>query len=90
MLRNLLQQADIDHVNYSSHSLRIGATTTAAAASVLSPWLSKALQKWCSDAYLAYLGCLIWFIYKFRRFRLAQMPATSHHGILTCDYNCSC
>ena len=32
MLRNLLQQADIDHVNYLSHSFRIGATTTAAAA----------------------------------------------------------
>ena len=86
-----LQQADIDHVNYSSHSLRVGATTTAAAAAaVLSPWLSKALQKWCNDAYLAYIGCLIRFIHKFRRFWLAQMPATSHHGILTCDYNYNC
>ena len=35
-IKNLLQQADIDHVNYSSHSLRIGATTTAAAAAVMS------------------------------------------------------
>ena len=31
-LRNLLQQGGFNHINYSSHSFRIGAATTAAAA----------------------------------------------------------
>ena len=56
ILRNLLQQANVNHVNYSSHSFRIGAATTAAAAG-LPPWLIKALGRWHSDAYLAYIRC---------------------------------
>ena len=44
ILRNLLQQANVNHVNYSSHSFRIGAATTVAAAG-LPPWLIKALGR---------------------------------------------
>ena len=55
-LRNLLQQGGFNHINYSSHSFRIGATTTAAAAG-LPPWLIKKLRRWHSDAYLTYLRC---------------------------------
>ena len=56
ILRNLLQQADINHVNYSSHSFRIGAAITAIAA-ILPPWLIKALGKWHREAYLTYMRC---------------------------------
>ena len=55
-LRNLLQQGGFNHINYSSHSFRIGAATTAAAAG-LPPWLIKRLGRWHSDAYLTYLRC---------------------------------
>ena len=55
ILRNLLQQGGLNHVDYSSHSFRIGAATTAAAAAGLPPWLIKALGRWHSDAYLAYI-----------------------------------
>ena len=55
-LRNLLQQGGFNHINYLSHSFRIGAATTAAAAS-LPPWLIKRLERWHSDAYLTYLRC---------------------------------
>ena len=44
ILRNLLQQGGLNHVDYSLHSFRIGATTTAAAAG-LPPWLIKALGR---------------------------------------------
>ena len=54
ILRNLLQQGGLNHVDCSSHSFRIGAATTAAAAG-LPPWLIKALGRWHSDAYLAYI-----------------------------------
>ena len=41
---------------YASHSFRIGATTTAAAAG-LPTWLIKMLGRWSSDAYLTYVYC---------------------------------
>ena len=53
-LRQLLQQAGIDSLKYSSHSFRIGAATTAAAAG-LPVWLIKNLGRWSSDAYLNYI-----------------------------------
>ena len=53
-LRNLLQQGGFNHINYLSHSFRICAATTAAAAG-LPPWLIKKLGRWHSDAYLTYL-----------------------------------
>ena len=52
-LRNLLQQGGFNHINYSSHSFRIGAAATAG----LPPWLIKKLGRWHSDAYLTYLRC---------------------------------
>ena len=55
-LRNLLQQGGFNHINYLSHSFRIGAATTAAAAG-LPPWLIKKLGRWHCDAYLTYLRC---------------------------------
>ena len=57
ILRNLLQEGGLNHVDYSSYSFRIGAATTAAAAAGLPPWLIKALGRWHSDAYLAYIRC---------------------------------
>ena len=55
-LRNLLQQGSFNHINYSSHSFRIGAAITAAVAG-LPPWLIKKLRRSHSDAYLTYLRC---------------------------------
>ena len=55
-LRNLLQQGGFNHINYLSHSFRIDAATTAAAAG-LPPWLIKKLGRWHCDAYLTYLCC---------------------------------
>ena len=52
-LRQLLKQAGTDHSHYSSHSFRIGAATTAAAAG-LPAWLIKNLGRWSSNAYLTY------------------------------------
>ena len=57
VLRHLLQQAGFNCINYASHSFRIGAATTAAAAS-LPPWLIKTLGRWHSDAYLTYVHLL--------------------------------
>ena len=53
-LRQLLKQAGTDHSHYSSHSFRIGAATTAAAAG-LPAWLIKHLGRWSSNAYLTYI-----------------------------------
>ena len=55
-LRHLLQQGGFNHENYASHSFRIGAATTAAAAG-LPAWLIKTLGRWQSDAYLTYIQC---------------------------------
>ena len=49
---HLLQKKGIDQINYASHSFRIGAATTAAAAG-LPAWLIKTLGRWNSNAYLA-------------------------------------
>ena len=53
-LRQLLQQAGINSLQYSSHTFWIGAATTAAAAG-LPVWLIKNLGRWSSDAYLSYI-----------------------------------
>ena len=55
-LRHLLQQAGYDSQLYSSHSFRIGAATTSAAAG-LSPWIIKTLGRWNSNAYMSYIRC---------------------------------
>ena len=56
VLRCLLQQAGYQQCLYSSHSFRIGAATTTAAAG-LPAWLIKSLGRWSSDAYQTYIQC---------------------------------
>ena len=56
VLWRLLQQAGYQQCLYSSHSFRIGAATTAAAAG-LPAWLIKSLGRWSSDAYQTYIQC---------------------------------
>ena len=58
VLRQLLQEAGYDSHLYSSHSFRIGAATTSAAAS-LPPWLIKTLGRWNSNAYMTYIYLLL-------------------------------
>ena len=54
--RRLLQPAGYQQCLYSSHSFRICAVTTAAAAG-LPAWLIKSLGRWSSDAYQTYIQC---------------------------------
>ena len=56
VLRRLLQQAGYQQYLYSSHSFRIGAATTTAAAG-LPAWLIKSLGRWSSNAYQTYIQC---------------------------------
>ena len=53
-LRQLLKQVGLNYTQYSSHSFRIGAATTAATAG-LPVWLIKNLGRWSSIAYLIYI-----------------------------------
>ena len=53
-LRILLKNAGLDQSQYASHSLRIGAATTAAAARIPA-WMIKTLGRWNSNAYLSYI-----------------------------------
>ena len=56
VLRHLLQQAGVNHAHYTSHSFRIGAATTAAAAGLPS-WLIQKLGRWTSNTYTSYIHC---------------------------------
>ncbi|XP_068689358.1 uncharacterized protein [Montipora foliosa] len=53
-LRDVLQQCGIQPQHYFSHSFRIGAATTAAAAGIPA-WLIKVLGRWSSDCYERYI-----------------------------------
>ena len=53
-LRTLLQLAGFDPDAYASHSFRIGAATTAAAAG-LPDWQIQAMGRWSSDCYTRYI-----------------------------------
>ena len=57
ILRRLLQQAGYNSTLYCTHSFRIGAANTSAAAG-LPPWLIKTLGQWNSDTYLSYIQAL--------------------------------
>ena len=54
ILRQLLRQNRLNHLQYSSHSFHIGVATTVAAAG-LPVWLIKNLGIWSSNAYLTYI-----------------------------------
>ena len=54
ILRALLGRVSSETSRYSSHSFRIGAATTAAAANV-PDWLIKVMGNWASDAYQVYI-----------------------------------
>ena len=54
MLRVALGKLGLDSTLYASHSFRIGAATTAAAAG-LPDWLIQALDRWSSACYLRYI-----------------------------------
>ena len=56
VIRQLLSQAGLNYMDYASHSFRIGAATTAAAAG-LPAWMIKSLGRWSSNAYLSYIHC---------------------------------
>ena len=53
-LHTLLELCGLQPNNYNTHSFRIGAATTAAAAG-LSAWLIKILGRWRSDSYQRYI-----------------------------------
>ena len=53
-LRDVLQQCGIQPQHYFSHSFRIAAATTAAAAGIPA-WLIKVLGRWSSDCYERYI-----------------------------------
>ena len=53
-LCDVLQQCGIQPQHYFSHSFRIGAATTAAAAGIPA-WLIKVLGRWSSDCYERYI-----------------------------------
>jgi len=52
----LLKNACFDQSQYASHSFRIGAATTAAAARTPA-WMIRTLGRWNSNAYLSYIHC---------------------------------
>jgi len=54
VIRQLLSNAGLNHMEFASHSFRIGAATTAAAAG-LPAWMIKSLGRWSSNAYLSYI-----------------------------------
>ena len=54
-LRSTLQGCGLPADHYFTHSFRIGAATTAAAAAGVPPWLIKVLGRWSSDCYERYI-----------------------------------
>ena len=53
-LRSILAAAGVQD-NYSSHSFRIGAATSASAAGIPDSLIRTLRGRWCSDAYLVYI-----------------------------------
>lgn len=55
-LRAILQSSNHDPASYASHSFRIGAATSAAAAGI-PDWLIQTLGRWSSDCFKSYIRC---------------------------------
>ena len=84
ILHCLLQQGGINQADYASHSFRIGAATTSAAAGIPA-WLIKTLGRWSSNAYMNYIRyprTAPPFL-QFYAYYLMRMLLINHHGILT-------
>jgi len=56
-LRHLLTQIGFNQSSFASHSFRIGAAITPAAAGIPS-WIIKSQGRWSSNAYLSYVHCM--------------------------------
>ena len=71
--RHLLQQAELNQSDYSSHSFTIEAATTAAAAGIPT-WLVMKLCRWTSNAYRPYIHCPTITVSAIPKSFLAQVP----------------
>ena len=88
-IRYLLKNTQYSHQQYSSHSFRSGAATTAAAAGI-PEWLIKILGRWRSNAYQVYIHSSPAMLYSpYHHCLLVQtsLTQTQHqHNSCYCSY----